>query len=545
MCPSGNISANIERSQALSDQDIRSLREGDLVDVYEDSVWREAVIERLFSDRENTALVRFLFPLRGDEPMEVQLHNPRKVQQNGAKTDLMLVQPGSLVDVNLGDTTYAAARVRRIFSGGRLKVRLLRTDESFWVFFSDLRPYGSKSEEAQHPDNRLRQRFCIDRGWSDRPDNILGYESQALATRSSEKFDADEGDINFHLESKAGGYEANLEYPLQSRKRVRGVRGEAYRTYVNALKERNLSIVEMVGDGNCLFRAISHQVYGTAAHHALVREYCVNYMEYERAYFEPFVVGGKDGFDAYVAHKRKSGVWGDDIELQAMCELYDRPAEVYTFDAYEGARCLRTFHEDNRRRPPMMLSFYGGGHYDSIQGPNFTSGLSYDVGRLEEQRISYSMQKQQGQRSENLSANQLAEQARVDEAIRHSREQYVSASGDLESALQLSREMETIEDKSRVRSALFDSVVETGTASSDQLAIAATDLAATEQAELEEVLRLSAQADLGYEDEDSELQRVLQLSSLEANHGNLRGSDTEDEVEVQRAIEASIHQAQH
>lgn len=54
-----------------------------------------------------------------------------------------------------------------------------------------------------------------------------------------------------------------------------------------------------------------------------------------------------------------------------MCEVYDRPAEVYVYDAETGAKLLRTFHEGHGMvgdtpREPIRLSYYGGGHYDSI-----------------------------------------------------------------------------------------------------------------------------------------------------------------------------------
>ena len=38
---------------------------------------------------------------------------------------------------------------------------------------------------------------------------------------------------------------------------------------------RRLEVVRVLGDGNCLFRSIAHQVYGVDAHHALVRAKCV------------------------------------------------------------------------------------------------------------------------------------------------------------------------------------------------------------------------------------------------------------------------------
>ena len=43
-------------------------------------------------------------------------------------------------------------------------------------------------------------------------------------------------------------------------------------------RERGLEIEEVAGDGNCLFRAISLQVYGDTTMHADVRQQCMDYM---------------------------------------------------------------------------------------------------------------------------------------------------------------------------------------------------------------------------------------------------------------------------
>lgn len=84
---------------------------------------------------------------------------------------------------------------------------------------------------------------------------------------------------------------------------------------------------------------------------------------------------------------------------QAMCELYDRPAQIYRYDSVTGAKLLDTLHEGaGAGQPPIRyplpqefvvvvagcaismrgchttlhhchrLSYYGGGHYDSIVG---------------------------------------------------------------------------------------------------------------------------------------------------------------------------------
>lgn len=147
--------------------------------------------------------------------------------------------------------------------------------------------------------------------------------------------------------------------PKHTRHRVFQTQNPRFQQYRNALDAQGLRIYPIEGDGNCLFRSVSHQVYGDDRHHALVRAMCMDYMESEKEYFEPYVVGDMAAFLRYLNYKRRHGVWGDDPELQAMCELYDRPAEVYAYDPAHGFRKLRTFHENSglsRNRPPIRYA---------------------------------------------------------------------------------------------------------------------------------------------------------------------------------------------
>ena len=50
-----------------------------------------------------------------------------------------------------------------------------------------------------------------------------------------------------------------------------------------------LKIRDVAADGNCLFSAVSDQVYGTPASHADVRRDTMDFIEQHRADFEPFV----------------------------------------------------------------------------------------------------------------------------------------------------------------------------------------------------------------------------------------------------------------
>ncbi len=120
---------------------------------------------------------------------------------------------------------------------------------------------------------------------------------------------------------------------------------EQFNSYRRALEEKHLIIHPVSGDGNCLFRSVAHQIYGDDRYHNIVRQKCMDYMESEADFFSQFVVGGKETFHLYLQAKRLDGCWGDDPEIEAICELYNRPAEIWAYDAVQGARKLRTFHE--------------------------------------------------------------------------------------------------------------------------------------------------------------------------------------------------------
>lgn len=52
----------------------------------------------------------------------------------------------------------------------------------------------------------------------------------------------------------------------------------------------------------------------------------------EAHFFEPYVEGDMAAFLRYLDVKRHNAVWGDDPEVQALCEIYDRSAEIWAYD---------------------------------------------------------------------------------------------------------------------------------------------------------------------------------------------------------------------
>ena len=151
----------------------------------------------------------------------------------------------------------------------------------------------------------------------------------------------------------------------------------------NNLEQMHFFIKVMGSDGNCMFRAVSDQIYGNEDYHNIIREKCMDYLLIEREFFSQFVEGGDKEFDNYINMKRKDGVWGDDVELQAISELYNRPIEIYS----GSNKPLKTFHEnikeynlkeqnENEEKKeikisPIRVSYHGKEHYNSVVPTKF------------------------------------------------------------------------------------------------------------------------------------------------------------------------------
>lgn len=79
----------------------------------------------------------------------------------------------------------------------------------------------------------------------------------------------------------------------------------------------------------------------------------MDYIMNEKEYFKDFIVGGD--VSEYVQRKRINGTWGDDVEIQALSEIYNRPIEIYAYSKDP----MRTFHESVSASVPFRLSYHG------------------------------------------------------------------------------------------------------------------------------------------------------------------------------------------
>jgi len=130
------------------------------------------------------------------------------------------------------------------------------------------------------------------------------------------------------------------------------------------LARYNYDLHIVSADGNCLFRSISDQIYGTDKHNLIIREKCMDYIEKNSVFYSQYIEGGEKQMPAYIERKRKDGIWGDNMEIQALSEIYKRPIEIYVNPDKPITSFSNISHD--KRRYPIKISYHGNKHYNSI-----------------------------------------------------------------------------------------------------------------------------------------------------------------------------------
>jgi OTU-like cysteine protease len=157
-------------------------------------------------------------------------------------------------------------------------------------------------------------------------------------------------------------------YANTNRDRERDRLGE--RAFVDLLRKKQLLIMPVRPDGNCLFRSLAVHIYDTEDDHTVVRDEVLDFVEEEREWFSMFIA---EDFTRYVRRKRRNGCHGNHLELQAAAELYGRPIEVYAYRSEPvtvidcAARLHSRFVSGVGSEPePLRISFHRGSHYNCV-----------------------------------------------------------------------------------------------------------------------------------------------------------------------------------
>jgi hypothetical protein len=131
-----------------------------------------------------------------------------------------------------------------------------------------------------------------------------------------------------------------------------------------ALRNFGLRERKIAGDGNCQFRAVADQLFGSQDQHGAVRDCALEQMRARPDVYQGFAVG--ESFDEYLKRMASAGSWGDNLSLQAIADSYQIVINLIT--SFAAAKNLVVI-SPNRCDPvgEIWLGFYAEFHYVSIE----------------------------------------------------------------------------------------------------------------------------------------------------------------------------------
>ena len=96
----------------------------------------------------------------------------------------------------------------------------------------------------------------------------------------------------------------------------------------------------------------------------------------------------------YVTENKRDKVWGDNIEIQAMAELYSLPVEIYEYNTIP-ARVFNRGSQNQSTHPGLVLrlSYHSGNHYNAVVPAASQSLAIYGLapGMIENQKMTHFM----------------------------------------------------------------------------------------------------------------------------------------------------------
>jgi hypothetical protein len=136
-------------------------------------------------------------------------------------------------------------------------------------------------------------------------------------------------------------------------------RYQLLRSFNAGLESLGYRVNSIVGKGDCLFGAVADQVYGNEHLHAHVRAFCVEYLravhesddrDFASGSLKSYIKGfipDPEAVERYLTNMSRPGVWGDDLCLRALADIYQRKIVVLM----AGLDFSVTDHPDFMRMP--------------------------------------------------------------------------------------------------------------------------------------------------------------------------------------------------
>lgn len=127
------------------------------------------------------------------------------------------------------------------------------------------------------------------------------------------------------------------------------------------LSDFGLIPFEVGGGGNCLFRAISHQIYGNANRHLEIRRTGVQYMSHNP---EQFIESNtENSWMAYLNNMGMEGTWSDALIIQGVAEAYN--LKIYIIETHENFNPVTIIEPQQEESRTITIGHLDEFHYVS------------------------------------------------------------------------------------------------------------------------------------------------------------------------------------
>ena len=117
--------------------------------------------------------------------------------------------------------------------------------------------------------------------------------------------------------------------PPSTSKPAKGEQNCSPMTVIEFLQYQGRTVHRVLGDGNCMFRSLSHQIYGTEDEHQNIR-LILQVLEKNLEMYEKFWIQADVSFSVHVQRLKNQGVWGTHVELLAATNYYQIPVCICT-----------------------------------------------------------------------------------------------------------------------------------------------------------------------------------------------------------------------
>ncbi|KAJ3342883.1 OTU domain-containing protein 3 [Entophlyctis luteolus] len=137
------------------------------------------------------------------------------------------------------------------------------------------------------------------------------------------------------------------------------------------LRSFGLRLRDVLGDGNCLFRALAHQLHGAEApHHKTLREQTTTHMRQHAHLYAPFVDESVEPINHRIARMQKLGIFADNLEIVA----FSRALLVTVVIHQDGVQpwIVAGFDDDGDTAPAaqnqvLHIVYHPWEHYSSVE----------------------------------------------------------------------------------------------------------------------------------------------------------------------------------